>query len=76
MTEGQWLRCFGKNLLSMLREYNMTQQEFADRCGISKSMVSRYVNGRRIPDLKTLINMGYALRCSLDDLTDFGEPIR
>lgn len=75
MTELEWINVFGDNLSDMLRNMNMTQKELADAAGISESMVSDYVHKKRAPRLRTIINIAYALNCSVDELMDFEEMI-
>ena len=75
MTEVQWMIEFGRNLAYALNDARMGQNEFARECGISKSMVSKYINGRCMPDIKTVLRMSYTLGCSIDELIDFGEPV-
>lgn len=75
MTELEWIEIFGDNLADMLKESNMTQKELADAAGISESMVSDYIHKRRAPRLRAIINIAYALSCSVDELIDFEEMI-
>lgn len=75
MTEVRWMREFSRNLAYALNDAGMGQNEFARECGFSKSMVSKYINGRCMPDIKSVLRMSYVLGCSIDDLIDFGEPV-
>lgn len=75
MTEQEWIGIFGDNLADMLKDANMTQKELADAAGISESMVSDYIHKRRAPRLRAIINIAYALNCSVDELMDFEEMI-
>lgn len=75
MTEQEWIGIFGDNLADMLKDANMTQKELADAAGISESMVSDYIHKRRAPRLRAIINIAYALSCSVDELMDFEEMI-
>lgn len=75
MTELEWIDIFGDNLVDMLKDANMTQKELADIAGISESMVSDYINKRRAPRIRSIINIAYALGCSVDELIDFEEMI-
>lgn len=75
MTEVEWMREFSRNLAYALNDARMGQNEFARECGFSKSMVSKYINGYCMPDIKSVLRMSYVLSCSIDDLIDFGEPI-
>ena len=75
MNEQQWLDIFSENLREMLDYTNMTQKELAFESGLSEASVSAYLNGRKMPGIKALINIGYALDCDFNDLIDFGEMI-
>lgn len=75
MHKRKWLTEFGDNLAAMLRETDMTQKELAERSGISETSISYYLQGIRAPTAKAIINIAYALDCSIDDLIDFGETI-
>ena len=75
MTEVAFLRQFGINLLDMLDYCNTTQKELAEDTGLSESTISRYTRGLMMPTLKNLINIAYALDCTVDDLIDSTERI-
>lgn len=75
MTERQWMMEFGRNLAYILCDARVSQNEFARQCDISKSMMSRYINGKCMPDIKAVLRISYALGCSIDELIDFGEPV-
>lgn len=75
MTEIEWMKEFGNNLRYILRDYNMTQKELADEIGLSETAVSYYIRGQRMPTIKTLINIGYALECEVEELITFDKKI-
>lgn len=75
MTETEWLNIFGDNLKSMLEERNITQHELARMIGVNTRTLNRYIMKQRIPTIKNIINIAYALDCSLDELIDFGDTI-
>lgn len=75
MTETEWLNIFGDNLKSMLAERNITQHELARMIGVNTRTLNRYITKQRIPTIKNIINIAYALDCSLDELIDFGDTI-
>lgn len=45
---------FAFNLLELRKSSGLTQQELADRLGISRSAIGNYEKGIREPDLETL----------------------
>lgn len=75
MAEQEWINIFGDNLSDMLKDANMTQRELADAAGISEAIISDYINKRKAPGLKALINISLVMSCSLDELMDFEEMI-
>lgn len=75
MSELEWIDIFGDNLAEMLDEARMTQRDLADAAGLSESSISRYINKEMAPSFKAIINISYALDCSVDDLIDFGDMI-
>lgn len=57
------------NIIKELRvEKHMTQTEFAERLGVTKSAVSSYENGSRLPSYDVLIKISRIFRVSLDYL--------
>lgn len=62
-----------KNL--RLRE-NLSQQELADKLGISKSSISMYENGNREPDLETLEKIADFFNVDMDFLIGRKEKER
>lgn len=57
------------NRIKILREeFNMTQQELADKLGGAKSSVAMYENEDRKPSLEILIKLSEIFDCSIDYL--------
>lgn len=75
MSELEWLEIFGDNLVDMLEDAKMTQRELADAAGLSEGTISHYINKTRLPGLKAIINIAYAMDVSIDELIDFGDRI-
>lgn len=50
-------------LIEALKQQNMTQAELAEKIGVGQSMISHYLNGRKLPALDTLSRL-----CSVLDL--------
>lgn len=75
MSETEWLDIFGENLRDMLIEQDISQNDFANAIGVDKSTISRYIQKQRMPTIKNVINMAYVLRCDVDELINFDEPI-
>lgn len=75
MTEREWLDIFGDNLVSLMRDWNMSQSELSQRSGVSQSSISAYINKRKMPGVKALINIADVFDVSLDDFMNFGDII-
>ena len=75
MSERELMTQIGRNLKSILEDYRMSQQELAEETEISRSTISRYINGEQMMSLKNLINIVYALDCDIEDLIDASELI-
>lgn len=76
MTRGEWKNRFGDNLAAILREKEVTQNQLAKDSGVSKGMISDYINKFAAPNIFAIINMAYALDVSIDELADFGERVK
>lgn len=75
MTETEWIDIFRTNLIEMMAEYGYTQRDLADATGLSEMAISNYVNGKRIPTVRAIINISYELNIEVNDLIDFGDRI-
>lgn len=66
----------GKNPIRVWREYRgLTQQQVAEKAGISKPYLSQLESGKRNGTTDILKNIAQALHVGLDELVDVsGEP--
>ena len=64
---------FGENLKKAREKYGLTQERFAQDLNISPSTVGMYEQGRREPDLDTLIKMSDRLHISINTLLGIEE---
>lgn len=67
MSELELLELFSRNLKRMMKEDHMKEEYLADEIGISRSMVSRYVNRQSMPSFLTVVKIADVLFCSLDE---------
>lgn len=58
----------GYNLKKYRKEHKLSQEEFANILGISRTALRGYENGKNHPTSLILISMANALNCSIDDL--------
>ena len=75
MGEAEWLNHFGEILSEYLADYRITQAQLAEMTGLSEPTISSYINCRRMPGVKAILNIAYALNVSLDELIDYGQMI-
>lgn len=75
MTEMSWLDAFGDNLAEILFEQGVTQQELANRTGLSKTSISNYIRKVKLPGIRAIVNIAYALDVDVNELIDFGDMI-
>lgn len=68
MSEIELMDIIAGNLQSLMIEKKIGQNELARCAGIDKSTISRYLNGKILPSLSSLINVCYVLECPLDEI--------
>lgn len=59
---------FNKQLRALRQEAGLSQQEFANRMGLSKSSINMYERGEREPSLSTLEQISSFFGCDIDYL--------
>ena len=64
----------GKIILELRKEKNMTQQELADKIGVTDRAISKWENGRGLPDLSLMKPLCDELGISINELIS-GEKI-
>lgn len=69
--EEVWNRRFVKNLNRAIRLSGLDQERLSDLTGISKSTISRYLNGRTKPSMYNVYKIVDAAGCSINDLLRF-----
>ena len=75
MSELEWLEIFSSNLRELIEEKKITQKELAIMSGLSEGAISYYVHGQKIPSIRAIINIAYAIEISINELIDFGDVI-
>ena len=64
---------FKDNLVQLRKLQNLTQEDIADKVGVSRQTVAKWESGESLPDLEKSRLLADALGTSLDDLVNF-EP--
>lgn len=61
---------FSKNLKNLMQKQNLTQQELAEKVGVSQVMIAKYLNGGSTPRGATLIAIAKVFRVSESQLLE------
>ena len=64
---------FNETLIKRRKEVGMTQDDLAEKLGVSRQSVSKWENGECMPDSEKLIKLAEVLEISLDELTGRAE---
>lgn len=63
---------FSDKLYKQRKNNNMSQEQLADRLGVSRQAVSKWESGSSYPDMDKIIQMCNILNCTLEELLDDG----
>ncbi len=58
----------GRFIAELRKENNMTQQELADKLNVTDRAVSHWENGRRLPDISLLKELGEVFNVTIDEI--------
>ena len=61
---------FGKLIKEIRKKYNLTQKDLADKYHVTYQAVSKWENGKNMPDVTILKEISRDYNVSLDDLID------
>lgn len=76
ISEYEFMEDFTINLQYEMKRRDVTPRELARRCHISESMVSSYLNLKRIPSLPTVVNICLGLDLDLEDIIPMQSFVR
>ena len=68
MTKKDFMKSVGSNLKKELYEHNISQSELSRMTGLSRSIISEYISGKKLPSVKNLINMCSRIGCYPHDI--------
>lgn len=63
---------FKDNLVELRKIHNMSQEELADKIGVSRQTLSKYETGESLPDIEKCKLIADAFGVSIDDMLNFG----
>lgn len=64
---------FKENLVSMRKMHGYSQDELADKIGVSRQTLSKYETGESLPDIEKCRLLANALDVSIDDLVNYDK---
>ena len=64
---------FKDNLISMRKMLGYSQEELADKIGVSRQTLSKYETGESLPDIEKCKILADVLDVSLDDLVNYDK---
>lgn len=59
---------FQNNIRRLRVQAGLSQQELADKCGVSDALIGFLETGRRPPTYRTLAKLSAVFNCTVDDL--------
>lgn len=65
---------FGKRLLQLIRDNNLTQKSIAQRVGVTEAAMSHYIKGDRVPRASVLSKIAVELNTTTEYLME-GVPV-
>lgn len=75
MTEQELRKLVAKRISRKLVANNIKKIDLAERTGIPKQTISRYMTGQRKPTYDKIVKIAQALNCTPDDLINIDEPL-
>ena len=76
MKETIWRAKFAERLTEKMNEKGYSQLTLANKAHLTQPAISRYLLGLSTPNIRAVINLSYALGCTMGELVDFGERIQ
>ncbi len=64
---------FAKNLTDLRKYNNYSQEELAEKIGVSRQTLSKYETGESLPDIKICKLLADAFEVSVDDLISYNK---
>lgn len=62
---------FGKKLLYLRKQANLTQQDLADKLNVSRQAITKWEKGVGLPDLDNIKKLSSIFNVKIDDLLDY-----
>ena len=65
---------FSENISKLRNEFNLTQEQLADKLGVTRQAISKWESGQSMPDLEKLIQLSKLFQVKMDDLLNEISP--
>ena len=65
ISEVEFICIFADDIMD---EVGISQRQLAKKAHITEAALSRYLNKQRMPNMRTFMNLCYALQCEYSDL--------
>lgn len=62
------------NLLSLRKLHRLTQEELAEKVGVTRQAIAKWENGETLPDIEKCRLLAEVYNVSLDDLVNYQAP--
>lgn len=62
---------FAENLTELRKLHNLSQEELAEKIGVSRQTLSKYETGESLPDIEKCMLLAEAFGVSVDDLINY-----
>lgn len=62
---------FSDNLIELRKMHNMSQEELAEKIGVSRQTLSKYETGESLPDLEKAVMLAGVFGVSMDELVNY-----
>ena len=64
-----------QNIMFLRKSRQLTQEELAERVGVSRQAVAKWENGETVPDLRSCCAMAETFGVTLDDLVHYDPQV-
>lgn len=67
--DSEWMMLFARTLKEKMMRRFIGQNELCEMTGISRISMSKYMNGKAIPNIRNLFKIATVLDCPIEELT-------
>lgn len=71
-----YMDIFADNLADLMEKRGFDDISLAKEAHMKSTTILGYKNRRTLPTIKSIVNLTHALGCSIEELIDFGAPIK